>query len=511
MKKNSNEVNLTPVFFVPKVKTIRTANKPLSFKPNIVEKDVHEFAKEKNFRWTDGILGDAKKVTFLEKENKQTTKLATLELLKKSLGEIEEIPSDDISRINQCVTLQETIKLASQLGYDFTLEALFAYGKDIETQIEQCFDHTIEKDFVVCDLGITGSGVFYLPEKKIKTSIKNGSMICLYTGKYIAHEDITLRDEYTLEVTNHPVFEKKEKMQVNKGAVDATEYGNISRFFQDLPTVEELQNYYIIPKEILEKITTANIELEVQTYKSYPTAYFKALKELKPGDMIGFAYGRGSLDWWCHHDDKKRCFFDNTTGDIIDKKSYATKYFILTYEKNAQIGLPLDSIERTIYGQQPLFLETAHGKKFSFSLDELRPIIAEQLKDTKVPETLNEYETGYGLRFFYQIRYVLLQHYITACTEGLKDNLEVNKQKASYIAFLKKSIEPFNEDQAPEVYKKLLEIMQQKNSSVSSFYTVHLKELKSEIIAAMNSYNAAVKSFKNQKNNSEEKKFKSIL
>jgi hypothetical protein len=446
---------LIDILKAPQQKYVLTAKAPLSQKPEIIKKTNEEFTKENNLICsTMGVWMSEKKYLKVESQKKkmqdQMYKGILTDLMLQRIPELSKEDLDSAS-VEELLFTYKAVKLEGTSVP--TLEQLAERDHPI---IKNCLEHP--KEFVICDMEESvGKGLFLSKNNK---PIKAGEVIAIYGGEY--REQVDEKSEYSVTLSNNSLATE----------IEGTGYRSLASFAQDFPTDEEVDKYYIMPKGVREKISTANAELSTGIYdKVYPISFLKATKDIFPEKPIGYSYN--SISWWNKRGrDEQRCFFDNKTQEIIDKKTYAISYvfakgIIASYK---DIGLTIKRLE-----QNP----DAKG-----SIKKINSAFQKAV----VPESLNTISLeGAQVRFFHQAKLVLMQHYYKHFLEHDDSKNELSLRKANYMKLLYTATENFTDTQGVEAYKKINELVQQNKE----FYSEHLKDFIQEISKAAKSYNSA--------------------
>lgn len=208
----------------------------------------------------------------------------------------------------------DTQKFTKICGFKIWAETLYSNVEiknfDIKTEREcqelvsaQAIGERLQSrltDLIICELDKkVGKGVFLAKNAAV---IKEGTLLGIYAGEL---KNIKPKDpSYTLSLRG--LAECTQHLYI-----DSKKIGNIFRFVQDLPKNEELDNSEV-PLPLLKHIVTENIKVLGGWYQNYPVCAFVALKDILPGEQLGFSYG--SSYWQAYK--KKRCVF-NQAGEVI--------------------------------------------------------------------------------------------------------------------------------------------------------------------------------------------------
>lgn len=251
---NRADAKLEPLFFARSPATIKYAKQPLPVNKAYTEISTEIFAKEQKIHWTDGMVGSPDKRDVLWEDTR--------------------FPKLSISQIEQRL-------------------------------------HNPLQSLVVCEMDPRVQKGLYLdvdgPE------IRCGEIITIYAGELNDYFESLKSSMYrmALDAKEHESSPFK-KFNI-RSTVCAESFGNIIRYAQDLPDgITELASAQVISEDALaaDKILTANAIVVPYIYKGCPIAVLIALRDIKPGEQIGFSY-EGNYQ----HGEKRYVF--NTQGKII--------------------------------------------------------------------------------------------------------------------------------------------------------------------------------------------------
>jgi hypothetical protein len=179
-----------------------------------------------------------------------------------------------------------------------------------------------------------GHGVFATEE------IPVGSYVAFYSGEIsYADEEITLADDdinrsmYYIQADITYKDKEKNLQGLIDGNIDAKYFGNISRFFQHLPSQKKIDdhkltnihNYTFINEQISEKIAIENLNVTPYTFKGRPLLLFMASRTIMQGDIMGFDYGK---PYWLGCDITPSLFYRN--GSLVNSDLYTMKKIAIT-------------------------------------------------------------------------------------------------------------------------------------------------------------------------------------
>jgi hypothetical protein len=225
----SNEQNrLEPAFFAQSLKKIRYAMQPPRVKNEWMEMDTHQFAQKCNIKWTDSLL------------------------------------------------------VPPRLRDDVITDSLHEANALIEERLHYPLDC-----FVVCEMGANlGKGVFLALDAK---PLPPGTIVGVYAGKFQLNTPL-IKDDYRMSANTQEHLQSKIANETADPSFSAITEGNITRFFQDLPTEVELSKVKNIHQLQLDNIATANLLIMSGTYYGFPISYFVSFREIQPGEEVGFSY-----------------------------------------------------------------------------------------------------------------------------------------------------------------------------------------------------------------------------
>jgi hypothetical protein len=194
------------------------------------------------------------------------------------------------------------------------------YFPDIVTPIENLYVKEISPD--------CGAGVF------ARVPLKKGTYLGFYTG--IVELSRGDKDQSYYMQTNY-MQTKLQRDYDYKHVINACNFGNITRFIQDLPEQEELDRYYHFTTKSSEpgmsktQIAIANVQSSAQLIEiskfppqSLQVVIFETTRDIQANEMLGFSYS--FIGAWSKIP-SKRLFF-NTIGEILPRNTYFQKHVI---------------------------------------------------------------------------------------------------------------------------------------------------------------------------------------
>jgi hypothetical protein len=225
------------------------------------------------------------------------------------------------------------------------------------------------ENLVLCPMGDAGMGVF------AKADIKKRSILCTYAGEYspnaFSHfgsiEEFRDKIEYTF------LIELDDKFY---GLANARKKGDVGRFFQHLPTQEELDANYTFTNHVdRNRVATANVGFALGVYNKKLVLCLYALEDIAAGSVLGYSYDQL---YWTSHPKNPLLFTHNGTpipaklNQVFISFYIADKRFVKESQVN-DIRLSLDAIKMFLATNQ-LYLNISPGpgsKGFYFIRAEL--------------------------------------------------------------------------------------------------------------------------------------------
>lgn len=255
-------------------------------------------------------LGKIKYSTFSMFKTKQYTELTMPEFLAKCglQGFTDTIlaRTEDHKKIRQSYPhlLKQSDNSAEQ---KLLLVDNFPSDSEIVTRIEDRLLHPLSS-LVISEIDPeVGRGLFLAHDAE---PILKHTILGLYAGEYLLKSPKkTVNCVYMMGLMGSENKRSKYSPHIN-----AQNYGNFTRFMQDLPCSEEIEALSL-PDSISQSIASENVEAREILYKGISVMYFIAKRDIKPGEQIGFSY-RG--DYWKNDRIKMRCLFDHG-GQIIGR------------------------------------------------------------------------------------------------------------------------------------------------------------------------------------------------
>lgn len=377
-----NQKKLTPLFAYSSISYIKYAESlDKLHQCQFISKK--EFAKNNHFTWTESSLVTEDKYDYITNQ-KNNPWLEEIILKNHFSALIVRAVEDKITMaatiadydLNQ---LQKTYSYCYSMPVDERIFEIKLHLRETEQKLDNHLAN-LRQDLVICKLNETiGHGVFLAPDAK---PINKNEIVAFYTGTYknfAEREDVA---EYAFDIPNHIIFANKiNRMEANfpSGFIDAKMYGNISRFFQDLPTAEEIQELYKIPTEEISNIATANIRGLLTYYHNIPVIYLLTTRDIQPGEQLGFSYGKG---YWARAElikDIKRCLFYKN-GTLAHTDSFIN-YLNLAIDKH-YYSFSITKLKQHIKHNLPLSFTSkvnAKIKKIEIDANQLSLICAEHL------------------------------------------------------------------------------------------------------------------------------------
>lgn len=356
----------------PKFKPLFTSIEPHSVKYadsvdqlnnyRIIKTD--NFAKLNNFIWTESPLLAEESYHYVTNKNySNELENFTLKQIFKDLI---------IKAVTDKVTMSKTMadsdldRLMQLYEYCYgtsASEKLIEIKKHLNTTVSNLTDYVTKprQDLMVVKINErVGCGAFLDPKAN---PIQENEIVTVYTGIYKNFEQRNECEDYAFDLPQHPIFYSQnhaEKDGFNAGFIDAKNYGNISRFIQDLPTEDEIKELYKLRTRKLNTIATANIKGLLSYCNNVPVVYLVATREIQPGEQLGFSYGRG---YWSRAElikNIKRFLFDKN-GQIIKPDKFIN--YINLVKDNHYYCFPKAKLKQQIKKNLALhFVSKVNGK-----------------------------------------------------------------------------------------------------------------------------------------------------
>ncbi|HHF7344265.1 TPA: hypothetical protein ACPSKB_000668 [Legionella feeleii] len=462
----------TKVLDLPKTHTVNYSSKPLNGNDEIIEISPQEFAHQFNFEWHDDLLIEDTWVESYQKQQKELHTLACGYALYADLYPQE--PIDESVILRQMPFLPGVIKQQQQLAEK--------YLKEIETIIP---------NLVVCEINDqVGKGLFWRgPEV-----LKKGTAIACYAGVMDASLPGTdTFSGYGYTVPAHPLF--KNHSPGARGVINGFQ-GNHARFIQHFPDAENFSQRFKLDPGLQEQdIATANVEALNIVYDGMPLVVLVTTEDVLPNSQFGFDYGASYWAKAYQHCQIEPLLFTRHS-ETLDPKTYERLDLNLILGREA-VSLPLINIMKCILANQPYTLMDTNTKDIiELSPAKLTTMVVEELKKKnaapntiafhflnwllRIKEAQNS-DGNYQSKFINTIHSILLKHWL----QNSFDHSISAKTKIPYIDKVMSAItESMTADQVfVEVRTKL------NFTSDRDFYTKQLREMRSEMISAMKTYN----------------------
>ncbi len=218
-------------------------------------------------------------------------------------------------KINSEIQVMTPLDLSNRFGFIYTesiyiedrsIQPLMELGRGMSTRLPNNNIFTIPQlsnfiqssasKLVICKMGSVGHGVFAM------VAIPKDYILGLYAG--VIENNPNKKSEYSFALGNG--------IKLN-----ATEYGNITRFIQHMPTKEILSKQYTMKEEVAEKVATANVEC--RSIKLNDDTFVKAFitsRDIEQNEQLGICYSleQDHLIW--------TEIFNKTTYQIIPFFNY---------------------------------------------------------------------------------------------------------------------------------------------------------------------------------------------
>ena len=194
--------------------------------------------------------------------------------------------------------------LISEACYRETWEA--SNNKDMRAHplVEERLHQPLSNLVIVKINDEVNHGIFFANDAK--ECIPAGTVLGIYAGE-VSAESQRFR-YYVWELSSQQNASATINQKFKKPVVDAGDYGNITRFMQDLPNAE-----HPIKDDTLD-IARANVTCTPMIYYGMPIICLLAARDIKPGEQLGYEYG---YDYW-RTSGIQRCVF-NKAGAVVDR------------------------------------------------------------------------------------------------------------------------------------------------------------------------------------------------
>lgn len=237
-----------------------------------------------------------------------TVKVASL--LDGKLQNIKELNIEEFERQHGMVWVNSVV--VNPINNHEKIQSDNAIGK--KTMEPPKADEIVKQDdLIVVDMGEVGHGVFLSPEAQ---PIEIGTDVTYYCGE--------------LKSINSEKGFLSYAMNSSKNLlINAERYGNVARFVQHAPTLEELKNNFGIDTSKLpqEQIATSNVKAE--RIENLNIIKFIAISKILPGQQILVSYYK---DYWFGafiYKQIREKLFDKNNGTLINPLFYQYNYFYL--------------------------------------------------------------------------------------------------------------------------------------------------------------------------------------
>ncbi len=472
MKKTSKST-VFKVFDIAESKTVATENGLMP---------VEEFAEKEGFQWTESPVSQFPVKEFFAKNRKKIEEQQMKSLLKESLIETD-IKVEKNTSLNDMLNMFGLTKEGFKKVQNENAEMISSFLKK----------NNLNAKLVVCFINdLVGKGVFLAKKSQ---PISANEIVSLYTGVYEGRSDEKSSLVYGLDLPEHPVFSDALNLLPIKGVINAEKFGNISRYFNDMPTQEELTEWYNVRPEVIKEIATANLQLLTTYYNYCPVAYFSATDNITEG-QLGFSFGP---TYWAKAEyllNIKRCLFYKN-GKLVEEENYQSKFLNLEISlensnnnSNRALYYPFkikDLKSSLIEGIKIPITDYLIEKWYELTSTEFLPALVKKLSGIDADP-----KDFYKARFSVSIKLILMDF---LCENAYPDS-ELSKQKVSYVKKLYNAIAGLKDNDADNIYKTVTDMMLY-NIDYKKFYMENLTELRNEIIKAMVKYNFDLKEQKN--------------
>jgi hypothetical protein len=460
------------VLHLPKTNTVKYSSKPLNGKDDITEVNPQEFAQQHQFEWHDDLLIEDDLVELYQAMKPTLPILASGYVICQELQPGEPIDESIITTENMPF-LHDAI-LAQE-------EKAKVYLKEIEEIIP---------NLVVCEIDPrVGKGLFW----RGPGNIKKGTAIACYSGIMGISQPNSFSC-YGYSVPAHPLF--KNHSIAATGIIEGLN-GSLARFIQHFPDATQLPQHYKLDPTIQSKdIATANVEAINLIVEGVPLVVLVATEDITPNSQIGFDY---SLSYWAmayRHLQIAPLLF-NKQSEILDPTKYARLILNINIGTETAALPIIDIMECILKDMRYEIINNRNSKEgVKLSSKELTAlVIAELTKQNTAPNTIlshfqkwlvtiqqSENPTiNYQEKFINAIYSILLKYWLM----NTFDQSTAARIKIPYIEKILNAItDSLNADQVFLAVKQKMDYATDRD-----FYTKQLKEMRSEIISAMKTYN----------------------
>ncbi|KTD33770.1 SET domain-containing protein-lysine N-methyltransferase [Legionella israelensis] len=229
----------------------------------------------------------------------------------------------------------------------------------------------------LADMGKYGKGLFAFQD------IPEGTVLGVYTGEILSLKDNTPSD-YALGMlthntsSQHTIAARKDNLL----AVDALNYGNLTRYMQHLVNKDNIEYHFT---NDLKKIQTANVQLKVKLIANVPVFYLVASENIPKHSIIGFDY---TLQYWKAKKQQPAFFTHNgeEISDCVPYKEWSPKVLNIA-TLVTEIFHALAKAEGKLNKEDLLLYWQAFTTATNVLIDEDKEII-EELKEFKIGNDL---------------------------------------------------------------------------------------------------------------------------
>ncbi len=290
--------------------------------------------------------------------------------------------SEDSSRLKEVkkIPIEEFSK---QQGFQWTDSMLVSpeirdklwedkeYPKKVFTPIEERL-HNPLNNFVIAINNELGKGVFVSLDSK---PIPIGTIIGIHAGE-IGSSDVVHYSDYAMDLATDEQKDSVISKLVPHAQSWAEQYGNFTRYIQDLPSEEELTKLNA-PKLVKNNIAVENIMLCPTIYCGCPITLMITTRDIQPGEQLGYSYGdmmwsdaighivndKGVvgeiIEKYSNIPAKQRCIFNKkgeVIGHIIKKDEEQSVELKDSYKPTKEMNAPRVQINRLRAVMEPLLV-----------------------------------------------------------------------------------------------------------------------------------------------------------
>lgn len=318
------------------------------------------------------------------------THVAYSDQLISSGGVIHEIPAADFAAQHQ---FEWTEGVLVERSLRDKVWADRRFSKASNAAVEERLHKPLEA-LVVCDMGEVGKGVFLRRDAK---PLPAGTIIGIYAGSLEKYSDTTNR-EYLMSASEIEHRQSLVSEIIKNPSLNALHHGNIIRFIQDLPNIEnDLEGDKTVSTLALDNVVTENLGRMSCTHKGFPINYVITLREIQPGEQLGFPY---EADYW-QRKNFDRALFDIDGNIIGHLKKDGTITWRDSFKPSLEKKAPRVEFEKVMPIVRPILANTNLDQfdyRLRFVADVkacLKAFVARSTTDDEGKKTLSTLDTTF--------------------------------------------------------------------------------------------------------------------